>query len=69
LQFTSEEVIDYRTFATNDKNLLNIMFIGLLNEGFVMSNRCAGNVSTQHTREDVDRFVTAVRTVLERNGY
>jgi glutamate-1-semialdehyde 2,1-aminomutase len=69
LQFTSEEVTDYRTFATNDKNLLNIMFIGLLNEGFVMSNRCAGNVSTQHTREDVDRFVTAVRTVLERNGY
>ena len=69
LQFTSEEVIDYRTYATNDKNLLNTMFIGLLNEGFLMSNRCAGNVSTAHTEDDVHAFVTAVRNVLSRAGY
>ena len=69
LQFTSTEVVDYRTFATNDKNMLKIMFIGLLNEGFVMSNRCAGNVSTAHTEEDVDAFVEAVRNVLRRAGY
>ncbi|MDP7090297.1 MAG: aspartate aminotransferase family protein, partial [Dehalococcoidia bacterium] len=35
LQFTSTKVVDYRTFATNDKNMLNTMFIGLLNEGFL----------------------------------
>ncbi len=69
LQFTSTEVTDYRTFATNDKKLLNTMFIGLLNEGFLMSNRCAGNVSTVHTEDDVDAFVTAVRNVLARIGY
>jgi glutamate-1-semialdehyde 2,1-aminomutase len=69
LQFTSTEVVDYRTFATNDKNMLNTMFIGLLNEGFLMSNRCAGNVSTVHTEDDVDAFVTAVRNVLKRAGY
>ncbi len=69
LQFTSTEVVDYRTFATNDKNMLKIMFIGLLNEGFLMSNRCAGNVSTAHTEEDVDAFVNAVRNVLKRVGY
>ncbi len=69
LQFTSTEVVDYRTFATNDKNMLKIMFIGLLNEGFLMSNRCAGNVSTAHTAEDVDAFVNAVRNVLKRVGY
>ncbi|MDG0866879.1 aspartate aminotransferase family protein [Candidatus Lucifugimonas marina] len=69
LQFTPTEVVDYRTFATNDKNMLNIMFIGLLNEGFLMSNRCAGNVSTVHTEDDVDAFVTAVRNVLKRAGY
>ncbi|MDP6055407.1 MAG: aspartate aminotransferase family protein [Dehalococcoidia bacterium] len=68
LQFTSTEVVDYRTFATNDKNMLNTMFIGLLNEGFLMSNRCAGNVSTVHTEDDVDAFVTAVRNVLKRAG-
>jgi glutamate-1-semialdehyde 2,1-aminomutase len=69
LQFTSTEVIDYRTFATNDKTMLETMFIGLLNEGFLMSNRCAGNVSTVHTEDDVDAFVTAVRNVLKRAGY
>ena len=69
LQFTSTEVVDYRTFATNDKDMLKIMFIGLLNEGFVMSNRCAGNVSTAHTEQDVDAFVQAVRNVLTRAGY
>ncbi|MDP7262400.1 MAG: aspartate aminotransferase family protein [Dehalococcoidia bacterium] len=69
LQFTSTKVVDYRTFATNDKNMLNTMFIGLLNEGFLMSNRCAGNVSTVHTEDDVDAFVTAVRNVLKRAGY
>ncbi len=69
LQCTSTEVIDYRTFATNDKTMLETMFIGLLNEGFLMSNRCAGNVSTVHTEDDVDAFVTAVRNVLKRTGY
>jgi glutamate-1-semialdehyde 2,1-aminomutase len=69
LQFTSTEVTDYRSFATNDKKLLNMMFIGLLNEGFLMSNRCAGNVSTVHTEDDVDAFVSAVRNVLARIGY
>ncbi len=69
LQFTSTEVIDYRTFATNDKTMLETMFIGLLNEGFLMSNRCAGNVSTVHTEDDVDAFLTAVRNVLKRAGY
>jgi glutamate-1-semialdehyde 2,1-aminomutase len=69
LQFTSTEVVDYRTFATNDKTMLQTMFIGLLNEGFLMSNRCAGNVSMAHTEDDVDAFVTAVRTVLKRAGY
>ena len=69
LQFTSTEVVDYRTFATNDKDMLKIMFIGLLNEGFVMSNRCAGNVSTVHTEQDVDALVQAVRNVLTRAGY
>ena len=64
LQFTATEVVDYRTFATNDKDMLKIMFIGLLNEGFVMSNRCAGNVSTAHTEQDVDAFVQAVRNVF-----
>ena len=69
LQFTPTEVIDYRTYATNNKEMLQTMFIGLLNEGFLMSNRCAGNVSTVHTEDDVDAFVLAVKNVLRRIGY
>ena len=69
LQFTPTEVIDYRTYATNNKEMLQTMFIGLLNEGFLMSNRCAGNVSTVHTEDDVDAFVLAVKNVLKRIGY
>jgi glutamate-1-semialdehyde 2,1-aminomutase len=69
LQFTTEEVVDYRSYATNDKNMSDLMFVGLLNEGFLLSNRCAGNVSTAHTENDVYAFVTAVRNVLRRAGY
>ena len=69
LQFTSTEVVDYRTFSTNDKTMMQTMFIGLLNEGFLMSNRCMGNVSLVHTEDDVDAFVTAVGNVLKRTGY
>jgi glutamate-1-semialdehyde 2,1-aminomutase len=69
LQFTSEEVIDYRTYSTNDVNMQKTMFIGLQNEGFLMSSRCAGNVTTVHTEDDVHAFVDAVKRVLKRAGY
>jgi glutamate-1-semialdehyde 2,1-aminomutase len=69
LQFTTENVTDYRTYATNDKQMLQTVFTGMLNEGFVMSNRCAGNVSAVHTDEDIRAFVDALRKVLVRAGY
>ena len=69
LQFTAEEVIDYRTYRTNDMDMLNTMFIGLQNEGFLISSRCGGSVSTVHTEDDIHAFVTAVKNVLKRAGY
>jgi len=69
LQFTTEPVTNYRTYATNDKEMMQTVFTGLLNEGFVMSNRCAGNVSAVHTEEDIDAFVDALRRILKRSGY
>ena len=68
-QFTAEEVIDYRTYRTNDMDMLNTMFIGLQNEGFLISSRCGGSVSTVHTEDDIHAFVTAVKNVLKRAGY
>ena len=69
LQFTTEPVTDYRTYATNDREMLQTVFTGMLNEGFLMSNRCAGNVSAVHTDEEIKAFVEALRKVLERAGY
>lgn len=69
LQFTTEPVTDYRSYATNDKEMLQTVFTGLLNEGILMSNRCAGNVSAVHTDEEIGEFVDALRRVLVRAGY
>lgn len=69
LQFTTEPVIDYRSYATNDRTMMQTVFTGLLNEGILMSNRCAGNVSAVHTDADIDNFVEALRRVLVRAGY
>ena len=69
LQFTTETVTDYRSFATNDAEMQRTVFIGLLNEGYLMSTRCAGNVSAVHTDADIDGFVDALGRVLQRAGY
>ncbi len=68
LQFTPDPVTDYRSFAKNDKKMTRTMFMGLLNEGYLMSNRCAGNVSTVHEAGELDGFVDAVGRILERAG-
>jgi glutamate-1-semialdehyde aminotransferase len=69
LQFTTEEVFDYRSYAKNNNILMKTMFIGLLNEGYLLSNRCAGNISATHTYEEIDGFIEAVKNVLHRSGY
>ena len=49
IQATSESVRDYRSYATNDGELLEMVFMGMMNEGYLVSSKCAGNVSSaQH---------------------
>ncbi len=69
LQFTTEQIVDYRSLESADKTLAAHMFIGMLNEGFALSPQCAGNISAVITPEQVDEFVAAVGRVLERAGY
>ena len=69
LQFTTDQIVDYRSLQSADKTLESHMFIGMLNEGFALSTQCAGNISTVITPEQVDEFVEAVGRVLERAGY
>ncbi|MBT3942159.1 MAG: aspartate aminotransferase family protein [Chloroflexi bacterium] len=69
LQFTPERVTDYRSSMTNDKTMTRAMFLGLQNEGYLLSPSCQGTVSSVHTEEDIDGLIGAVRTVLGRLGY
>ena len=66
IQGTSENVRDYRSYATNDGELLEMVFMGMMNEGYLLSSKCAGNLSTAHTYEELDGFVEAFRRVLGR---
>ena len=66
IQATSETVRDYRSYATNDDELLEMVFMGMMNEGYLLSSRCAGNVSAAHTYEELDGFVEAFERVLKR---
>ncbi len=66
IQGTSEQVRDYRSYATNDGELLEMVFMGMINEGYLLSNRCAGNVSAAHSYEELDGFVDAFERVLKR---
>ena len=66
IQATSEAVRDYRSYATNDGDLLEMVFMGMMNEGYLLSSKCAGNVSAAHTYEELDGFVDAFGRVLRR---
>ena len=66
IQATSENVRDYRTYATNDNELLEMVFMGMMNEGFLLSSKCAGNVSNAHSYEELDGFAAAFGRVLKR---
>ncbi len=66
IQATSEAVRDYRSYATNDNELLEMVFMGMMNEGYLLSSKCAGNVSAAHTYEELDGFVVAFERVLKR---
>ena len=45
------------------------MFLGLQNEGFLLSPSCQGTVSSIHTEEDIEALIAAVRKVRARLGY
>ncbi len=66
IQATAEHVRDYRSYATNDNELLEMVFMGMMNEGYLLSSKCAGNVSAAHTYEELDGFVDAFERVLRR---
>ncbi len=68
LHWTKARLSDYRSSRPADPQAPMRVFMGLLNEGVLLSQRGLGACSLAMTDADVDRFVEALGRVLEREG-
>ena len=66
IHFTGQPIHNYRDVATVDTKLRRQMFLGLMNEGILPASNLVGALSTQITEAEVDTYVEAFRTVLQR---
>jgi glutamate-1-semialdehyde 2,1-aminomutase len=66
LHWTAEALSDYRSARPRDAEAPLRVFMGLLNEGILLTQRGLGACSLAMTDEDVDRFVNALARVLAR---
>ena len=68
IQCTPGPVTNYRAYAENDTEMLDYVFLAMLNRGFLLSNHCAGNISTAHTYEELDGFAAAFAEAVGEMG-
>jgi glutamate-1-semialdehyde 2,1-aminomutase len=66
LHWTSGQLTDYRSTRPKDPQASLRVFLALLNEGILLSQRGMGACSLAMADEDVDRFVNALARVLAR---
>ncbi|MGH7390739.1 MAG: aspartate aminotransferase family protein [Candidatus Rokuibacteriota bacterium] len=66
LHWTSTPLTDYRSSRPKDPEAPIRVFMGLLNEGILLTQRGLGACSLAMEDEDVDRFVNALARVLAR---
>ena len=66
LHWTSTPLTDYRSSRPKDADRPVRVFLGLLNEGILLSQRGMGACSLAMADEDIDRFVNALARVLSR---
>jgi glutamate-1-semialdehyde 2,1-aminomutase len=66
LHWTASPLTDYRSTRPNDMTLGTQIFMGLLNEGIVLTPRGLGACSLAMTDDDIDRFINALARVLAR---
>ena len=66
LHWVTGELTDYRSSRPKDTDAPMRVFLGLLNEGIILSQRGLGACSLAMGDEDVDRFVNALARVLAR---
>jgi glutamate-1-semialdehyde 2,1-aminomutase len=66
LHWTSAPLTDYRSSRPRDAEAPARVFLGLLNEGVLLTQRGLGACSLAMAEDDVDRFVNALARVLSR---
>ena len=66
LHWTTGTLTDYRSSRPKDADAPLRVFMGLLNEGILLSQRGLGACSLAMGDEHVDRFVNALARVLAR---
>ncbi len=66
LHWTAEPLVDYRSTRPKDAEAPMRVFLGLLNEGVLLTQRGLGACSLAMTDMDVDRLVNALARVLAR---
>ena len=66
IHFTGHPIVNYRDVAAEDAALRGQVFLGLMNEGILMASNLVGGLSTALGEEEVNTFVGALQSVLER---
>ena len=66
IHFGDGPLRNYRDIAVTDKALSERVFIGMLNEKFLLAPNLVGAVSTELGEVEIDAFVRAFRRVLQR---
>ena len=66
IHFTGQPIVNYRDVAAEDAALRGQVFLGLMNEGILMASNLVGGLSTALGEEEVNTFVGALQSVLER---
>jgi glutamate-1-semialdehyde 2,1-aminomutase len=66
LHWTSSPLTDYRSSRPKDGDAAIRVFLALLNEGILLTQRGMGACSLAMADEDIDRFVNALARVLSR---
>jgi len=66
VHFTSKAITDYRSVVRGDREMRKTLFMGLLNEGVLLQESCAGSLNVLTTESEVDTLVDTIRRVMHR---
>jgi glutamate-1-semialdehyde 2,1-aminomutase len=66
LHWTTEKLTDYRSARPKDAETPLRVFMGLVNEGILMTQRGLGAIALATSDDDADRFVNALARVVAR---